>query len=356
MKEPKKIALCIYKLCGGGAERFCVNLANSLSQNNRYQVYLLTGAKEDLEYNISNQVNRIEIFFSYNFFRNSILLRKFLLKNQIDALIAVDIYANLCASIINVLLKTKVIISERNAPKQVKISKKSKILRKLLYWRADYCVFQTEGAQKCYSKYIQKKSIVIPNPVKDNLPYRSLIPNKEIIAIGRLMHQKNYYILINAFNKLSTADDNYHLRIFGEGKEEEQLKKLVIDLNLEKRIHFEGFQLNVHELIKKSDIYVLTSDYEGLPNALMEAMAMGFPVIATDCPPGGPRSLIQDMTNGILIPMRNTDALENALLRLIKDVEFKETLAGRAVEVRNTYSIDNITNIWINFLESLLSK
>lgn len=347
-----KIAIYNTSISGGGAERFTVLLSKGLADKG-YEIHLLTGAREKGEYQVADNVLRVILHTKKSFFSNSISLYHYLTNNKIDICLAVGIYPNLVATLAkNFNLKTSIIISERNAPKHDLLSWKSKLLRKLLYWRADAYVFQTPGAKACYSKSIQKRSVVIPNPLKENLPVRSNNPKKEIVAVGRLMPQKNYELLLSAFSKLCRQDVDYTLHIYGQGIYESHLRNYAKRLEIDNKVFFEGFKDDVHSCIKDSDIYVLSSDFEGLPNALMEAMAMGFPVVSTDCPPGGPRMLIEHGVNGLLVPVGDVATLFNAMLKLINNKELKDIMGKNATETLKKYYLNNIIDLWEKFLSS----
>lgn len=347
------IAFISESLSGGGAERATANLANGLCLKDDINVSVITGEKKDNDYELSDKIRRV-CLIKNSLIADSRVLKHYLTENDIDVVVGMGLYVNFCACLMNSKnLKTKVIISERNSPKHDNISKKSKLLRFLIYRRADGYVFQTEQARDFYSRKIQARSVVIHNPVKNDLPYRTDKHNKEIVAVGRLMPQKNYDLLLRAFSELRKRNKDYILRIFGEGKEEERLRNLCKDLGIENVTRFEGFCTNVHEEIKDSDIFVLSSDFEGMPNSLMEAMAMGFPVVSTDCPCGGPKELIKDGNNGLLIPVGNTEKLMERILNLINNDTLRETLSENAIKIRNTHSIHAIISEWLKYLSTI---
>ena len=262
---------------------------------------------------------------------------------------------NFVLAIINIRhLKTKIIISERNDPRSDNISWKSKLLRFLVYRFTDGMVFQTAEAKSFYSKKLQQNSWIIPNPVTSNLPYRKENTNSTIVTIGRLAKQKNHKNLIDAMKKVKTEHPDYELHIYGVGELEDKLKQYVVTKDMADYVKFMGYASNVHELIKEDDVFVLSSDFEGMPNTLMEAMAMGFPVISTDCPCGGPRELIKDGHNGLLVPVNDSTAMAEAIESLLKDNEFKNKIGNNAKMIRDDYSIVAITEKWKDAINTIL--
>ena len=230
-----------------------------------------------------------------------------------------------------------------------------KVLRKIFYPFAKCVVFQTEGARNDYPPKIAKKGVVIPNPVKKGLP-RCTPEKKAICAAGRLSSEKNYHLLINAFGRVSDLHPEYELWIFGQGVMEEELKKYVAEIGLGDRVVFEGYCADVHERMKTAEIFVLSSNAEGLPNALMEAMAMGFAVISTDCPPGGPRSLIENGENGLLVPVGDVDAMAAAMLAYMENDDLRQKVGEAAAKVNEKYAVEKITSDWYACIENVLNQ
>lgn len=349
-----RIAIVNGSIRHGGAEHFTVTMANTWIKEFPEEVYLITGKEKEGEYSLESGVHRVCALREGNslsgLLQNAKTVSKLSNENNIDVVIGIGIYANICVCLSKIATKAKIIISERNDPKHDSISWKSKFLRWLLFRRADGVVFQTKGAQNFYSKKIQKKSVVIHNPIVENLPYRTGDGNKELVAVGRLESQKNYPNLLRAFSSVHAKYPEYVLRIFGQGSKERELKQLAIDLGIINAVKFEGFCLNVHDQIRNSDIYIMASDFEGMPNSLMEAMAMGFPVITTDCPSGGPKELIQNGVNGLLVPIKNSKCLADQIIYLIENPKIKKRLAKNALTIRESHSSEMILNQWMNFM------
>lgn len=348
------IAFVCSKLSGGGAERFTANIANSFSKNQSYKIFVITERKESLEYELDPSIIRIDSLLGEKKIISDIFnIRKICNKYSIDMMVGIDLSINLILCMSNFFTRTRFIISERNSPSHVQISRINKFLRFLFYRNAHGYVFQTNIAKSFYSKRIQSKSIVIHNPIKPNLPQRNKTRN-EIIAIGRLHPQKNYDMLLIAFKKISKKFPEYTLRIFGKGEEKERLIKMVEYIKMENKIIFEDYKENLHEEIKNSDIYVLTSNYEGMPNSLLECMSMGFPVISTDCPSGGPAELIKNNENGLLISVNNPEELYEKLCFLIQNQVQKEKMGEFAYKIHLTHSVNYINKLWEEYILAVL--
>jgi glycosyltransferase involved in cell wall biosynthesis len=182
---------------------------------------------------------------------------------------------------------------------------------KYLYKKADGFVFQTEDAAKYFEGIIKCDSKIIPNPINPKFikePYKGE-REKNIVTVGRLESQKNQKMLIEAFGKIESKYPEYSLLIYGDGSKKEELQDLIKEKGLENKVILKGKIDDVENVIDKAKMFVLSSDYEGMPNALMEAMALGLPCISTDCPCGGPRYLMENGKSGLLVPVGNSDAM-----------------------------------------------
>lgn len=342
-------------LAGGGSERQTVVLSNALGRCKEDTIYVITGVRAENDYRLSGNVNRCSILKgNRRLFTDALNLLRCAREYHFDVVIGMGIYANLLVAFTRLLgCKAKSIVSEMNDPVHDSLSHMSKLLRKMLYWRADGFVFQTNEEKEFYSKKIQKKGTVIHNPLMRDIPYKSDIRNKEIVAVGRLMPQKNYPLLLEAFRIVWEGHPEYRLKIFGIGLEEEKLRSLCRQLDIEENVIFEGFCIDVHEKMMDSDIYVMSSDYEGMPNALMEAMAMGFPVVSTDFHGGGAGELIKDGINGLLTPVGDAQKMAERIIQLIEDEELKVSIGRRAVEIREMLDEEKIAGMWNSYIHAI---
>ena len=257
-------------------------------------------------------------------------------------------------------IKIPIIISVRNDPKVEYSSKLYYILMRILYREADGFIFQTNDAKSYFSKDIQEKGIIIPNPINENFLNIDNEPRikKEntIINVGRLAEQKNQKMLINAFKKLDEKYKDYRLKIFGEGNLRETLNNQINELGLNNRVLLEGETNHIKEELKKAKLFVLTSNYEGMPNALMEAMAVGLPVISTDCPCGGPKYLIQNNENGILIKTEDENELVDKMTTLLEQEDLAKKLGENAKNIVTKLNPKKIYSDWEKFILQILNN
>lgn len=279
-------------------------------------------------------------------------LRKICKKYNADAVISFMCNANFRAILATRFLKTKLLISVRNDPKRLYSSKKKAFLAKTLYPWAEGCVFQTEDARSWFSPKIQKKSRIVLNPISDafynvNL---SAMQEKRIVTCGRLTQQKRIDVLIAAFDKICDKFPDYKLEIYGVGALQEKLQAQIDALGRQDRISLMGRCEDVPNTIKTASLFVLSSDYEGLPNALMEAMVLGLPVISTDCGGGGARALIEDGVDGLIVPKNDVDALAEAIRKNLADPDAAKQRGEKAGEKAKGFSTENIITQWEEYI------
>ena len=322
-----KILFYINAIHHGGAERVICNLATQFSEHGD-DCILTTSFRDNWEYHFGEKVRRIALFESqlnYGFLRRNISLirrlRKILKIEKPDVVVSFMAEPNFRTLIATRGLNVKTIVSVRNDPNKEYPNFIYRFLAKHLYKKADGIVFQTEDAQKWFPKSIQKKSKIIFNQV-DEVFYNTIYNGErhDIVTTGRLVAQKNHKMLIRAFAAIADKiSDN--LIIYGEGELRGELESLIAELHLENRVFLPGSVKNVADTIKSAKLFVLSSDYEGMPNSLMEAMALGIPCISTDCPCGGPRMLFDDDLKEYLVPLQQKSALSDLMFKVVKLME-----------------------------------
>lgn len=250
-------------------------------------------------------------------------------------------------------LPNRVIISERADPNRLMKKRYGRRFIEKYYTRADSAVFQTDEAKTVYPPEVAEKGTVIVNPLKDNLPepYHGN-RNHYLTTFCRISKQKNLPLLVEAFHQIHSEHPEYILRIIGDAPNEEgvevlrELHELLDRFQLKDAVRFEPFMKNVHEAIINDAMYINSSDYEGISNAMLEAMAIGMPVVCTDCPIGGARMIIDDGKNGLLVPIKDKTALYAAMKRVLENKELSDRLSKNAAEIRIRLSLDRIVKQW----------
>lgn len=354
----KKVLFVISSLSGGGAERVLVNIANQMINDGFVVEIIKTSPKNPGNYGIDKSINVIELpkFNTNSVFkaikiikcirheikiRNDFTIISFLSDNNILTILA------------GIFLPNKTIICERNDPSKNFGNSLLRKVRNFIYLFADWNVFQTEDAKNYFCKHIQKKGTIIPNPVlipQDLvLPYRGY--EGRILAVGRLTKQKNYYMMISAFSTFLENHMNYTLDIYGIGELEDDLKRFVKEKGLENKVIFHGFSEDIYRIMSESTIYVSTSDYEGISNTMIEALALGVPTIVTDCPVGGARLMIDNGVNGFIIPVGDSDALINKLCELADNGRLRNQLSEEARKIREKFNLQNVAKMWERLCE-----
>jgi GalNAc-alpha-(1->4)-GalNAc-alpha-(1->3)-diNAcBac-PP-undecaprenol alpha-1,4-N-acetyl-D-galactosaminyltransferase len=259
--------------------------------------------------------------------------------------------------------RVPVIVSERVDPSQHRLSPAWAALRRIAYPRASAVVVQTPEVRRWGEGFLRPENIhVIPNPASaDTLaealpfdgapgprPRRHVTPT--VLAVGRLDPQKGFDLLIRAFAACHNAHPQWRLRILGDGPERARLEALSWNLGVRAAIELAGRVPTAALALRESELFVLSSRYEGFPNALLEAMAAGLPVIATDCP-SGPRHIVRDGIDGVLVPRENVDALAHAMRALMADPQRRQDLGARATEVVTRFSVERIMAEWERVLQ-----
>ncbi len=224
------------------------------------------------------------------------------------------------------------------------------IVRQITYDMADHVVFQTEDAKSYFPKRTQKKSVVIPNPLTEGLPYRDKKTNKDIIMACRLRPQKNVGLAIRAFSQFHKSHPNYRLVVYGEGYMLEELKNLAIEKGVSDSVIFPGHVDDIHQRMASCAMFLLSSDYEGLSNSLIEAMAIGAPTISTDCPVGGSKMMIENGINGILVPVGDEGAISAAMSSIADNPQLANDLSKNAIKIRERLSVSTICPQWETLL------
>ncbi len=361
-----RVLLAVSSLSCGGAERVISELAHALAATHRVGVLTLAPEKLD-HYTLPPAVERIALnllWESHNLIHTvwSNLRRIQIIRSAVRRFaphVVVSFIEQTNVRLLAALLGTRVpvIVSERIDPRQHEVGRLWHLARRLLYPSAARLVAQTERVAQWAVKLVDCAHVrVIPNFV------RSLPPpvtqgraTDLILAVGRLDFQKGHDLLIQAFANGKFAAEGMRLVILGEGPARPSLERLIDQLGLAGAVQLPGVVQDPERWMAKATLFVLASRYEGFPNALLEAMAMGCPVIATDCE-SGPREIVRPEIDGLLISPDNVGELVLALRRLLGDAKLRHRLGAAAVEVRRRFARERILQQWRILIDEVINE
>lgn len=357
-----KIIFFIGSLIGGGAEHVTCNMANFLVDAGN-QVAVLTMSETD-SYYLDSRVSKTSLLNkseSGNSLKNLLLrvrrLKRYLKNNDCDVYIVMLPITIIMLLAFKHYTSAPIIASERSSPSRN--PKWVQVLLKKLADKASGWVFQTPTVFEWYKPYLGKASTaIIPNAIDKTLPDRieDIEPEKTIVSVGRLHNAKRFDNLIKAFARIAPSFPDYKLVIFGDGGKRDELEDLIDELSLSDKVQLPGFRTGINNEIKNASLYVLSSDYEGMPNALIEAMAMGLPCVATDCDGGAARLLVSDGVNGLLVQKGNIEQMANAISFVLSQPEKAKSLGKEAKKIRECLSPEDVYPQWLTFINMVIKN
>lgn len=365
----KKILIHLNCLERGGQERVASNLANRLTEDG-FEVVIATVWKGQNEYPINDKVKRVivgptEAEETKNRIQKILIresrLRDCVKKENPDVVLAFEKKACYRAIKVCKALGVPVVVTVRMNPKVNYEQRGDKFLINYLYPKADGAVFQTEEIRDFFPKRLREKSVVIINPLNSAFlnGEKAQVREKRIVHVNRILWPKNQLLLIQAFENIKDEYPDYKLEFYGGDTGDgyfQYLTKYVDEHGMSDRVSFLGEVTNVSERTGSACCYVNSSDEEGMSNSMMEAMAMGIPVITTDSAGGGARSLIRNGENGLLVPIKDVDAMTNALRLMLSDRPKAESMADEAMKIREYAHPERIYEIWKDYLINTSDK
>lgn len=284
-------------------------------------------------------------------------IRQIIKKNKIKLVLSFIDVTNVLVILASLGLNIPVIISERNNPKYSSMARIWYLLRRLVYPAADALVVANHGLKEVCGHY-HKNIYVIPNLMRLSDLKAVDCPKKRIIAVGSLTWQKRFDVLIAAAKILFDRNElgDFYFDIYGSGPLLDSLNNQIKDYGLQTKVFLKGRSDNIFNEYIDASIFVLTSDYEGQPNVLLEAMSVGLPCIATDCN-FGPGELINNGENGLLVPIQEANLFAESLSSLIHSNEKRKYLGDNArVYIRNNFSVTDVATSWFGLFEKMINK
>jgi glycosyltransferase involved in cell wall biosynthesis len=365
-----RLTLVISSLQRGGAERIISVLAGAWVEA-CHDVSLITfDDSEAPSYPIDQRVSLDSLHIPKGAARNPLhalyrnaqrvrLLRRLIRRSKPDVVISFLDFTNIVTLLATRRFAIPVVISERANPAYDELKTLWKVLRRWTYPLADALVCQTTPMVEQIQNRIKVAGYAIPNPVTLPAPMagggrvRGEASSRTILAMGRLVPQKGFDLLLQAFAKIADRHPHWSIKVLGQGPLREQLQTQAASLGLQERVTFVGAVSDPFQYLRTADLFVFSSRFEGFGNALAEAMACGLASISFDCP-AGPSEIIRDGIDGVLVPREDVAGLAAAMDRLMSDANARENLARRAPEVLIRFSIDRILGLWDQVFDEIV--
>lgn len=354
-----KLFVSCSALTAGGAERVLSILSKPLADHYD-EVQFIMWYDKPIFYNIDKRVKIISVAKLCRSNSYPVLMktfRRYVTDNKPDVILSFCSPFNMLAIISLLGTKYRIIAAERVDPRIVKFGKIFEILRNLLYYRSITILTQTESGKEYFTGKLKAKTEVIYNPVimPQHFVGLGLKTKKEkvIVSAGRLMPQKNHKLLISAFAKFVKLHPDYKLIIYGEGALRGNLKKMISQLDIP-NVYLPGTVKDLWDKVLSANMYIMTSNYEGMSNSLIEAMCLGIPCISTKV--SGATDLIKNESNGILIDVDDEEALLTAMNKIADDSQYADELGTQAAKVYDLLKVDKISNQWLIHIDKIINR
>ena len=343
----KKIIFILGSMGKGGAERVISILSQDFA-NRGWQTDICMLLFNKVEYEL-NPTTSVHDFSNGGGSRIKRLpywlkaIRSVVLKENPDVIVSFAARINIITMLACLGLHKKIVVSERNDPNADGRGRIVDFLTNLLYPRAAAVVFQTKRAMNYFGDRVKKRGCIIPNPITVDA-YVGVTNKNKIVTVGSMKEQKNHILLIEAFSDVVRKHPELELTIYGEGTLRKKIQNRIDELGISENVFMPGVSSTVHKDISDASIFVLSSDYEGLSNALLEAMMMGIPCISTNC--AGSDEYVEDGVNGLLTPVGDRNALASAIVGFVENDELRERCGREAKKVSERVGLERTLEQW----------
>lgn len=364
--ERKKIAFYIGSLRKGGAERVFVNLAEYF-HGEGYRVVMVTQYQKEEEYDLPDGVERIlsEIEEEkvspsrvVNFLRRLNKLHAIWKEQKPDLVLSCIGKNNFMAVVTTMGTKTKAVVSVVGEAKEEYPSRGMRVLADFLFSNAAGVILQTERSRGFFCRKVGEKAVILPNSLNPAFirPRYEGVREKRIVSVGRMDANKNHEMQLRAFAALKDKYPEYSLVVYGEGELRPHIEETAAKLGIAQRVFLPGVVQDVAARLERASLFLLTSYSEGVSNALIEALALGLPVIATDVPSGGTEELIEDGVNGLVIPAGDQAALERAMDRLLGTPDYADRLGREAARIQERLAPARVNPLWRDYFKKVIDQ
>lgn len=351
-----KIVFFIGSMGRGGAERVISILSNEYAENG-WDVDIVMMLRDEVGYKLHPNIRTISFAGqSASYIKNVphwlFNIRKYLGKVKPDRVVSFAGRINALVLTASIGMKVPIIVSERNDPKHDGRGKAMLWYCNKIYHRAAKIVFQNKYEQSCFEKSLESRSVVVPNPIQVSAMN---CPNNEefvIATAGRLSAQKNTAMLVDAMELVHKVHPEVKCKIFGDGELRQMLQDRIDKKGLSNVVILEGNRKDIHEQLSKCSLFVMTSEFEGLSNALIEAMMMGLPCITTDYP--GADELITDGVNGKIVKRGDANELANIIIKMLNNDIDLNSLAECGINVSDDYRKERVLQLWHREIDEVM--
>lgn len=362
VSQKKNIVFVAPSMGFAGVGKMISFIANQLSsRGHKVSLINLNTTTKLMEQTISDAINVCNLDGNVRGLRRFLCVSEIVpicKKHNADIVIGFTEIPSMLAALVGLRLGIPSIMSERGDPARTGMGKgfKNRVVLEIIN-RSKGGVFQTDGARSFYGKGLQKRGVVIPNPIfiKGEIPQVAHAEReKTVVSVGRLdIFQKRYDVMLKAFALFSEKHPEYTLKLYGKGGDENLIRQWVTEMGLEEKVRFMGLTTQPMQDIARDGMFLITSDFEGISNSLLEAMAVGLPCVSTDHTPGGARLLITDHENGLLAPVEDAEALAHALCEFAENPQLAEKCGNNAKTVTTRFAPERIIDLWEEYILKL---